>query len=545
MPPKFGKLSERESARQVVPNSPDVSTHPDTDKTINDVTKAGDADSQPKQPQQQQSQNANDKNSASANSTTTNNSSTNDPNQQHRSPEQPSSPLPAPVKPRARDEQIAIFTPHVSLIKRTFLDPATGEPIPGLSAITFVRKKIAAPDRAKRELEHLRAQCRHPNVLKYVSGTKHRDGVVDIDMEFADAGQLDSVLARVPAGKDRVRAAKCCARQVLSGLVYYHEVHGRCHRDVKPPNFLVRCDGIIKVSDFDVSKETSVGGGGVVGGGSGGGAVNSGGGGGGGGGAGGSGSGGGGGGGAGRGENTVLGTAPYMSPELVLGALNVSPMRSDIWSVGVTLFQLLEGDLPFAKFKFGNFGVPNNDHINKLSWHLVRDYDRALEFLLRRCLVINPDERITLSEATALTFVLMNPGQQESTAEFDDDDDDDPWSNGFADAADDNVKMAISLKIAICDDVVRANRCVPPKYAEANAPRKACLVYDADEYDEVCKKIRTAADAIKKELQSWKDARSCPDNRDSVDKAMKEVIRLRCEKTWNQLVQVAPWLKSS
>ena len=43
------------------------------------------------------------------------------------------------------------------------------------------------PDRAKRELEHLNAQMRHPNVLKYVSCVKHRDHTVEIDMEYADA----------------------------------------------------------------------------------------------------------------------------------------------------------------------------------------------------------------------------------------------------------------------------------------------------------------------------------------------------------------------
>lgn len=443
----------------------------------------------------------------------------------------------APAKKAFREDTLVTFAPHVTLVKRTFVD-AAGQALAEPQPITFVRKVIQAPERAARELEHLRAQCRHPNVLKYLWGQKHRSGVVDIDMEFADGGQLDSVLSRVTAGVNRVRAAKCCARQVLSGLVYYNQVHGRCHRDVKPANFLVRCDGVIKVSDFDVSKETSFS---LPGNNNQGGnnnnnvAVsnqhgnnnqnhNS--------------AGGGGGGGGGRGENTVLGTAPYMSPELVLGALNVSPMLSDMWSVGVTLFQLLEGQLPFAKFKFGSFNVPTNDHIMKLSWNVVGE-DRALEYLLRRCLTIAPEERITLSEATALTFVMMAATDPAGT------DDTDPWSNGYADAEDENVKAAKELKVLICDDVIRANRCVPPKYAAADAAQKACLVYDVEEYEAVKVKIGKAADAVRDELKSWKEVRAVAELRDKVDRAMKEVCRLRCQKVWNQLVEVAPWLKNS
>lgn len=459
--------------------------------------------------------------------------------------DEPQSPKSAASKPQFKLETIAVFTPHVKLVRRTQIDPATGQPKEGIPQQTFVRKTIGDPARAKRELEHLYAQCRHPNVLKYVSGIKHTNGTVDIDMEFADAGQLDQVLAKIQAGTDRIRAAKCCARQVLSGLLYYHEVHGRCHRDVKPANFLVRCDGIIKVSDFDVSKELSTnsssaphpapsssqqqsssgatgnnnnngGGGGIS---------------------------------AAQQqqqqqnlrratENTVTGTTGYMPPELILGSLNVSPSRSDMWSFGVTLFQLLEGVLPFAKFGLGNFTIPNNDQLSKLTWGVVKD-DPCLEFLLRSSLVINPDDRLNLSEATAATFVIIDEPHN---------DDLNPWSNGYADPADENVVAAKELGVELCDEIVMACRTAPPKKVanlEDPSVKRVCLVYDPAEYAAIKIKIQTAAEAMRKELQSWRKVRENMANREKIDKAMKEVCRLRCEKTWKQLVAAAPWMSSS
>lgn len=173
---------------------------------------------------------------------------------------------------------------------------------------------------------------------------------------------------------------------------------------------------------------------------------------------------------------------------------------------------------------------------------------------MRRCLVINPDDRLTLAEATALTFVLMNENEAAEEARTGKED---PWSHGFADSNDPNVKSAIDQKILICDDELKQKFCtVPPKYATGDA-KKACLVYDAEQYEKVNEKIHAAGVLMQRELQSWRVARTVPLGpspteqersaaakvRDAVDKPMKEVCKLRCEKTWTQLVDVAPWLK--
>lgn len=501
------------------------------------------------------------------------------PSDQADSPKAPS--------PKYVEDIVCNLTPHVRLIRRTNL-------LPPRPPMLLVRKTVVDPDRAGRELQHLYAQCRHPNVLKYVSGVKHRDHSVDIDMEFCDGGTLSKVLENV-AKNDRITAAKCCVRQVLCGLSYYHECHGRCHRDVKASNFLVRCDGIVKVSDFDVSKEMNTAGD------ANGGGANS--------------------------DITVRGTGPYMSPELVLNGFNLDPVKCDIWSVGVTIFQLLEGCLPFERFRFGSFTAPSDIHVKQLHWELV-DKDPALEYLMRRCLRIRPEDRPNLNEATAITIIVSSATPPKAAGAADavavapaaanqkkeeeiaaaaaaaaaassnsssapaavpaavtsvaaagvqaealslssggtvekqdstdsskammaaaaansvvisngsmctpqtsssgsgsgsgllDSSDSDPWSNGFASPDHPDVVAAKNLNIKLSDEVLLQCRCY------ANDP-------------DIDAKVKRAGLAIHEELQSWKAVRGNATTRDAVDKVMKEIVRLRCEKTWKILAQVA------
>lgn len=92
---------------------------------------------------------------------------------------------------------------------------------------------------------------------------------------------------------------------VLAGLVYLYETHRIMHRDIKPSNVVVNSRGQIKLCDFGVASET---------------AVNS-------------------------IADTFVGTSTYMAPERIQGGAYT--VRSDVWSVGLTVMELAVGRFPF------------------------------------------------------------------------------------------------------------------------------------------------------------------------------------------------------
>lgn len=127
-------------------------------------------------------------------------------------------------------------------------------------------------------------------------------------MEFMAGGDLASLLKR--KGRLPVELVTRWLREALEGLRYAHH-HGILHRDVKPHNLLLSDEGNLKVSDFGLLKQVQNPPSGLTP------------------------------------RSAVLGTPHYMSPEQALG----EPLdeRSDIFSLGTTMFHLLTGRLPFDK----------------------------------------------------------------------------------------------------------------------------------------------------------------------------------------------------
>src|SRR6202162_423190 len=158
-------------------------------------------------------------------------------------------------------------------------------------------------ERFRREAQAA-ANLSHPNIVP-VFDWGEDNGTYFIVMEFVDGRALSSILrTAVPLHPDR--AAEIAA-DVAGALSYAHR-HGVVHRDVKPGNVLITEEGTIKVTDFGIAR-----------------AVNT--------------------------EETltqpgaVMGTATYFSPEQAEG-LGVDS-RSDIYSLGVVLFEMVTGRPPF------------------------------------------------------------------------------------------------------------------------------------------------------------------------------------------------------
>ncbi len=155
--------------------------------------------------------------------------------------------------------------------------------------------------RFKREAQAA-GRLTHPNIVG-VYDYGETDDLAYIVMEFVEGRSLKEVLA----ARERMTAMDAIAlmEDVLAGLTYSHE-RGVVHRDIKPANIMMTKDDRAKIADFGIarieaSSMTQAG--------------------------------------------TIMGTPAYMSPEQFMG--HVVDRRTDIYSCGVMLYQLLTGERPF------------------------------------------------------------------------------------------------------------------------------------------------------------------------------------------------------
>lgn len=144
----------------------------------------------------------------------------------------------------------------------------------------------------------------HPNIVTIYDVGKSGE-IAYIAMEFLQGRELRDVLndgKRMP-----VEQVINVVAQVAQGLAYAHE-YGIVHRDVKPSNIMIVRDGHVKITDFGIARMASA-------------AVRT-------------------------QTGMVLGSPKYMSPEQVVG--KQTDQRSDIFSLGVMLYEMLTGQAPFA-----------------------------------------------------------------------------------------------------------------------------------------------------------------------------------------------------
>lgn len=149
---------------------------------------------------------------------------------------------------------------------------------------------------------------------------------------------------------------------ILGGLVYLYEAHRIMHRDIKPSNVLVNSRGMIKLCDFGVAKET----------------VNS-------------------------VADTFVGTSTYMAPERIQGGAYT--VRSDVWSVGLTVMELAIGRFPFDaqdaaagdRASSGPMGILDllQQIVHEPAPKLPKSeaFPAILDEFVAKCLLKNPDER--------------------------------------------------------------------------------------------------------------------------------------------------------
>ena len=157
-------------------------------------------------------------------------------------------------------------------------------------------------ERFRREAQTT-ARLSHPNIVSVHDWGLTPHGVYYIVMECLIRGTLKDHIKRYGALKPR--AAAGVALQVADALTEAHK-KGVIHRDIKPQNILVTKTGSVKVADFGIAKSASS---------------------------------------PATAPGDVFGTASYMSPEQALG--NPVGAQSDLYSLGVVLFEMLGGELPY------------------------------------------------------------------------------------------------------------------------------------------------------------------------------------------------------
>ncbi|KAJ3901335.1 kinase-like domain-containing protein [Lentinula edodes] len=180
-----------------------------------------------------------------------------------------------------------------------------------IDAKPSIRKQIL------REL-HIIHTCSSPYIVSSF-GAFISEPNICICMEYMDKGSFDSIYKSIgrPIPICIVRQA---AKRVLGGLVYLYEAMGVLHRDIKPSNILLNSEGQVKLCDFGVSGEL---------------------------------------------ENSVaktfVGTSVYMSPERIQGS--DYSVKSDVWSLGITLIELAHGCFPFADTEVDDSPLDSGEYI--------------------------------------------------------------------------------------------------------------------------------------------------------------------------------------
>lgn len=189
----------------------------------------------------------------------------------------------------------------------------------------------------------------HPHIVKVHSVGSH-NSTPYIVMDYVEGTDLEEFIKK--RGKLSLDKALNIFNQILSALSYVHK-KGIIHRDIKPKNILINKDGVAKLTDFGIAKslyshiKTSTGG--------------------------------------------YLGAPAYSSPEQMDG--KKVDARSDIYSLGITLYEMLAGRVPFSstsfdvivKEKFSDSMVPITKYRSDIPDYII--------FIIKKCAAKNPENR--------------------------------------------------------------------------------------------------------------------------------------------------------
>lgn len=221
-------------------------------------------------------------------------------------------------------------------------------------ALKVLGRQFDSPsDRARFLREgRLAASINHPNSV-YVYGTEEIGGTPAIAMELVAGGTLQERVKR--QGPMPVPVAVDAMLQIIAGLEAAQAI-GILHRDIKPGNCFEDTDGTVKIGDFGLSISTAARAESNI-----------------------------------TAEGTMVGTPAFCSPEQLRGDdLNV---RSDMYSVGATLFYLLTGRVPFEGHNLAQLTANVIEKPAPSPRDFRKEIPNGLARIIRRCLAKQPGDR--------------------------------------------------------------------------------------------------------------------------------------------------------
>ena len=223
-------------------------------------------------------------------------------------------------------------------------------------ALKLLNDRHAADDqfveRFRREAQSA-AGLNHPNIVS-IFDRGQAEGTYYIAMEYLDGRTLKELLVR--NGPTPIPIAIDYARQILGALSFAHR-NGIVPRDIKPHNIVVGSDGRLKVTDFGIARSgasqmTEAG--------------------------------------------SIVGTAQYLSPEQARGA--PVDARSDLYSLGIVLYEMLTGKVPFTGDTPVEIAMKHLSQIPDPPSKLRADVPHDLDAVVMRALAKDPEQRYGTAE---------------------------------------------------------------------------------------------------------------------------------------------------
>jgi len=251
---------------------------------------------------------------------------------------------------------------------------AVQEPLGRVVAVKALKTQIAATSSFGEQLEReakVLSDLVHPNIVMLLESARTESGRPFLVLEHVEGA---SVLELVAKRKLAIPAALAIACGVCAGLEHVHS-RGVVHRDVKPGNILVSRAGIVKLIDFGIAQRPRLGSlsdAGITEGITASGRL------------------------APEQLKDAYGTPAYMSPEQILG--DFVDGRSDLFSLGVVLYQMLSGARPFGDDPKGGGQRIRRDVAPNLR-EKAKGVPRAVERIVMRLLEKSPNDRYPSASA--------------------------------------------------------------------------------------------------------------------------------------------------